>query len=149
MKFLCIACDEPMKLEESTPPADGAGFTATFRCPSCGQGVAMLTNAWETEAVGSLGVKLGNGRESKCPMSSMMATAREAAAGGSMIAAARPAEAVGEGLTWTAGALERLDRIPEMVRPMAREGIERYAKSAGRSVVDEVLLAEARAALPA
>ena len=68
MKFLCIACDEPMKLEESTPPADGAGFTATFRCPTCGQGVAMLTNAWETEVVGSLGVKLANGRESKCPM---------------------------------------------------------------------------------
>lgn len=136
MKFLCIACDEPMKLEESTPPADGAGFTATFRCPSCGHGVAMLTNAWETEVVGSLGVKLANGRESKCPM-------------GSMIAAARPAEAADERLTWTAAALERLERIPEMVRPMAREGIERYAKSAGRSVVDEALLAEARAALPA
>ena len=136
MKFLCIACDEPMKLEESTPPADGAGFTATFRCPACGQGVAMLTNAWETEVVGSLGVKLANGRESRCPM-------------GSMIAAARPGEAADDGLTWTAGALERLDRIPEMVRPMAREGIERYAKSAGRSVVDEALLAEARAALPA
>ena len=136
MKFLCIACDEPMKLEESTPPADGAGFTATFRCPTCGQGVAMLTNAWETEVVGSLGVKLANGRESRCPM-------------GSMIAGARPTAAAEEGLTWTAGALERLDRIPEMVRPMAREGIERYAKSAGKSVVDEALLAEARAALPA
>ena len=65
MKFLCIACDEPMKLEESTPPADGAGFTATFRCPRCGHGIAMLTNAWETEAVASLGVKLANGRESR------------------------------------------------------------------------------------
>jgi hypothetical protein len=149
MKFLCVACDEPMKLEESTPPADGAGFTATFRCPSCGHGIAMLTNAWETEAVGSLGVKLANGRESRCPIAPMVAAAREAAAGGSTIAASRPAEAAAEGLTWTAAALERLERIPEMVRPMAREGIERYAKSAGRSVVDEALLAEARAALPA
>ena len=136
MKFLCIACDEPMKLEESTPPADGAGFTATFRCPSCGHGVAMLTNAWETEVVGSLGVKLANGRESRCPIAPMVAAAREAAA-------------ADEGLTWTAGALERLERIPEMIRPMAREGIERYARLAGRSVVDEALLADARAALPA
>ncbi len=146
MKFLCIACDEPMKLEESTPPADGAGFTATFRCPRCGHGIAMLTNAWETEAVASLGVKLANGRESRCPVGSMMAAAQEAPAGGSMIAAARPAAAAEEGLTWTAGALVRLERIPEMVRPMAREGIERYAKNAGRGVVDETLLEEARAA---
>lgn len=131
MKFLCIACDEPMKLEESTPPADGAGFTATFRCPRCGHGIAMLTNAWETEAVASLGVKLANGRESRCPVGAMLA--------------GRPA-AEPEGLTWTAGALVRLDRIPEMVRPMAREGIERYARGAGRAVVDEALLEEARAA---
>jgi proto-chlorophyllide reductase subunit len=133
MKFLCIACDEPMKLEESTPPADGAGFTATFRCPACGQSVAMLTNPWETEVVGSLGVKLANGRESRCPM-------------GSMIAASRPAAEEPAGPAWTAGALARLDRIPEMVRPMAREGIERYARNAGRGVVDEALLEEARAA---
>jgi hypothetical protein len=134
MKFLCIACDEPMKLEESTPPEDGAGFTATFRCPACGHGVAMLTNPWETEVVGSLGVKLANGRESRCPM-------------GSMIAGSRPTAAAGEeGIAWTAGALARLERIPEMVRPMAREGIERYAKNAGRGVVDEGLLEEARAA---
>ena len=134
MKFLCIACDEPMKLEESTPPAEGAGFTATFRCPRCGQGVAMLTNPWETEVVGSLGVKLANGRESRCPM-------------GTMIAASRQPGAPAEGLTWTAGALERLDRIPEMVRPMAREGIERYAQGQGRGVVDEALLEDARAQL--
>ena len=132
MKFLCIACDEPMKLEESAPPADGAGFSATFRCPRCGHGIAMLTNVWETEVVGSLGVKLANGRESRCPVGAMLANARPAA---------EP-----EGLTWTAGALARLDRIPEMVRPMAREGIERYARGAGRGVVDESLLDEARSA---
>ncbi len=133
MKFLCIACDEPMKLEESTPPEAGAGFTATFRCPACGHGIAMLTNPWETEVVGSLGVKLANGRESRCPIAPMVAAARQ------------PAEEPA-GIAWTAGALVRLDRIPEMVRPMAREGIERYARNAGRGVVDEALLEEARTA---
>jgi hypothetical protein len=138
MKFLCLACDEPMRLDESTPPADGAGFTATFRCPRCGHGVAMLTNTWETEVVGSLGVKLANGRETRCPM-------------GAMVAGTRPAVEAGEGqgLTWTAAALERLERIPEMVRPMAREGIERFARDAGRVVVDEAVLEAARAQFPA
>jgi hypothetical protein len=49
------------------------------------------------------------------------------------------------GLAWTAGALARLERIPEMVRPMARLGIERFAQGLGRGVVDEALLEEARA----
>jgi hypothetical protein len=145
MKFLCIACDEPMKLEESTPPAEGAGFTATFRCPRCDHGIAMLTNAWETAVVGSLGVKLANGRESRCPVGPMLA-GREAAAGATGVAPASAAAGAPEGLAWTAGALARLERIPELVRPMAREGIERFARSAGRGVVDESLLEEARAA---
>ena len=137
MKFLCIECDEPMKLAESTPPADGAGFTATFRCPRCGRGIAMLTNAWETEAVASLGVKLGGGQPTKCPVGAMLQ--------GQGAGARAPEEA---GLAWTAAALTRLERIPEMVRPMARESIERFAKGQGRGVVDEALLDQARAALP-
>jgi len=132
MKFLCLACDEPMQLAETTPPADGAGIAATFRCPRCGQGVAMLTNTHETEVVRSLGVRLGSGRETRCPFGAMSGAAEPASEGG---------------LAWTAGALERLERIPEMVRPMAREGIERFARSAGRGVVDEALLEQARSGL--
>jgi hypothetical protein len=143
MKFLCLACDEAMKLEESTPPADGAGLTATFRCPRCGQGVAMLTNTWETEVVGSLGVKLANGRESRCPMGAMVSGAN-APVSDREVDALR-GEAVG--LAWTAGALERLERIPEMVRPMARDGIERFARDGGHGVVDETVLEAARARL--
>jgi hypothetical protein len=62
-------------------------------------------------------------------------------------ATAGPAAGTG-GLAWTAGALARLERIPEMVRPMAREGIERFAQGLGRGVVDEALLDQARAGLP-
>jgi hypothetical protein len=135
MKFLCLACDEPMKLAESTPPADGAGLTATFRCPRCGHGIAMLTNTWETEVVGSLGVKLANGRASRCPLGAMVSGAKTEAA------------ATDDGLTWTAGALARLERIPEMVRSMARDGVERFARDAGHGVVDEAVLEAARARL--
>jgi len=135
MKFLCLACDEPMKLAETTPPSEGAGIGATFRCPRCGHGIAMLTNAHETEVVQSLGVRIGNGAaQSRCPF-------------GAMATSDAPAVTHDGGLAWTAGALARLDRIPEMVRPMAREGIERYARSAGRGVVDEALLEAARAGL--
>jgi hypothetical protein len=56
--------------------------------------------------------------------------------------AAAPQEA---GPEWTAGALSRLESIPEMVRPMARAGIEMVARENGQQVIDETVLAEARA----
>src|SRR5438552_17483737 len=58
MKFLCLDCDEPMKLHGTAGPDEGS-LTVTFRCPECGFRVAMLTNAFETQMVQSLGVKIG------------------------------------------------------------------------------------------
>ena len=46
---------------------------------------------------------------------------------------------------WTAEALARLEAIPEMVRPMARAGIEMVARESGHQVIDETVLAAARA----
>jgi hypothetical protein len=54
------------------------------------------------------------------------------------------AAAAPSGPEWTPGALERLEGIPEMVRPMARAGIEMVARENGHRVIDEVVLAEAR-----
>jgi hypothetical protein len=48
-------------------------------------------------------------------------------------------------LTWTPQALARLEAIPELVRPMARAGIESVARESGTRVVDEGVLAAARA----
>jgi hypothetical protein len=48
------------------------------------------------------------------------------------------------GPSWTAEALARLDAIPEMVRPMARAGIEMVAREQGHRVIDETVLAAAR-----
>ena len=45
---------------------------------------------------------------------------------------------------WTAAAEARLANIPEFVRPMARTGIERFARERGVSEVDEKILDEAR-----
>ena len=58
MKFLCVSCDEPMKLIKTNPP-DRGSMTVVFRCPTCEHQIAMLTNHYETELVGSLGVKIG------------------------------------------------------------------------------------------
>ena len=62
MKFLCIACDEPMKITRADPPDGGGSISAIFTCPSCSHQIAMLTNAHETQMVQSLGVKIGPGK---------------------------------------------------------------------------------------
>jgi hypothetical protein len=50
-----------------------------------------------------------------------------------------------DGIAWTPDALARLANIPDFVRPMARQGIEHYARSEGHAVIDEQVLAAARA----
>ncbi|MCP3963489.1 MAG: protochlorophyllide oxidoreductase [bacterium] len=49
-----------------------------------------------------------------------------------------------EEIGWTPEALARLENIPEFVRPMARQGIEHYAKTNGHAVVDDSVMEEAR-----
>ena len=45
---------------------------------------------------------------------------------------------------WTAAAEARLANIPEFVRPMARTGIEKFARERGTLEMDEMVLDEAR-----
>ena len=45
---------------------------------------------------------------------------------------------------WTPAAEARLANIPEFVRPMARTGIEQFARDRGALEVDEKILEEAR-----
>lgn len=133
MKFLCVDCDEAMKLERAGSPDATGSITAVFACPSCGRRTAMLTNPHETEVVHSLGVKIGPVGEEKaagCPFGGMV---RE-----------MEAERADDDLTWTDGALARLEAIPEFVRPMARQGIEHYARQGGHTEIDEQILEQAR-----
>src|ERR687891_2325721 len=58
MKFLCVPCDSPMKLQSVGPPERGS-LSVVYSCPECGYEMAMLTNAYETQVVQSLGVKIG------------------------------------------------------------------------------------------
>ena len=103
----------------------------------------MLTNAYETQVVQSLGVRIGPadaegaaaGSGGKCPFSAMIPGNAEA----------QPSQA-GEPapVRWTAAAEARLANIPEFVRPMARTGIEKFAQERGALEVDEKILDAAR-----
>jgi hypothetical protein len=142
MKFLCVPCDTPMKLQTVAPPERGS-LSVVYSCPECGYEMAMLTNAYETQVVQSLGVKIGpEGAErsasasgSGCPFAGMISTETEA----------RPSQHIETAaVRWTAAAEARLLKVPEFVRPMARTGIERFARERGAIEVDDQILDAAR-----
>ena len=135
MKFLCVPCDSPMTLRTVGPPESGS-LSIVYACPQCGYEMAMLTNAYETQVVQSLGVRIGRAGASAeaggCPFSAMIP-------GSDRVPAAEPSA-----VRWTAAAESRLEKIPEFIRPMARTGIERYAREQGVAEVDEQILDAAR-----
>ncbi len=167
MKFLCVPCDSPMKLQTISPP-DGGSLSVVYSCPECGYEMAMLTNPFETQLVQSLGVRIGpamgvggssvasagapvpdarlsadheTGRiaatsATRCPFTAMMPAMEGALEGAGH---ARPIP-----VRWTSGAEARLENIPAFVRPMARTGIETFARERGALEVDEELLDAAR-----
>ena len=151
MKFLCVPCDSPMKLQTVGPP-DGGSLSVVYFCPECGYEMAMLTNPYETQLVQSLGVRIGPGTDAssvanasagastsagKCPFPAMMpATDGQEAQ--------RPQTGEPISVRWTSGAEARLANIPAFVRPMAKTGIEKFAREKGALEVDEKILDEAR-----
>ena len=148
MKFLCVPCDTPMKLQTVAPPERGS-LSVVYSCPECGYEMAMLTNAYETQVVQSLGVRIGPQLEAgaasraeafaeaggSCPFSAMIPANGEVQPG----KAGAPTP-----VRWTAAAEARLANIPEFVRPMAKTGIERFARERGALEVDEKILDAAK-----
>jgi DNA-directed RNA polymerase subunit RPC12/RpoP len=172
MKFLCVACDEPMRLTDTAGPDEGS-LRVGFACPACNHRIAMLTNPWETQLVRTLGVKVGAGAADPPPpfaaIRAGLAHQREAtvveepgiAGREASEAAIRDAPSadgpgcpfaamIGEstpapaGLPWTAEAEGRLDRIPAFIRPMARKAIERFAGERGYGTITGEVMDEAR-----
>jgi Proto-chlorophyllide reductase 57 kD subunit len=161
MKFLCVPCDSPMKLQSVGPPERGS-LSVVYSCPECGYEMAMLTNAYETQVVQSLGVRIGpdrpraegasasqaeasaeGGSASPCPFTAIIPLAAPKPLGeGGATKGSQASESVT--VRWTAAAEARLANIPEFVRPMARTGIERFAMERGAAEVDEQILDAAR-----
>jgi hypothetical protein len=123
-----------MKLQTVGPPERGS-LSVVYSCPECGYEMAMLTNAYETQVVQSLGVRIGPAdataeTSSRCPFSAMV-PAKE-----------RTTEPTS--VRWTAAAEARLANVPEFVRPMAKTGIEQFARERGALEIDEAILDAAR-----
>jgi hypothetical protein len=150
MKFLCVPCDSPMKLQTIGPP-EGGSLSVVYACPECGYEMAMLTNPYETQIVQSLGVRIGpstplgagpdtgtgaTATSTGCPFTAMMP--------GMEGTPERPVEGAPIPVRWTSSAEARLANIPSFVRPMARTGIERFARERGVLEVDEQILDAAR-----
>ena len=153
MKFLCVPCDEQMKLKHAIGP-EGGSVALVYACPVCSAEMAMMTNPHETQVVGSLGVTIGAGDDpaaaaaaSKCPFTGMLAdmgmpaTATDA---GENASPAGGGNGGPGGIPWTAEARERLANIPDIVRTSAVAGIEKFAEDHGYDEVDAAVLERAR-----
>jgi hypothetical protein len=159
-----------MKLQAVAPP-EGGSLSIVYSCPECGYEMAMLTNPYETQVVQSLGVRIGPDTggastatsapaASKCPFTAMIPEAERATNSGGARSAPAGAErgegvpasdgvggpggAKPPGLDWTAAAEARLAKVPDFVRPMARVGIEKFARDNGSALIDDKVLDAAR-----
>lgn len=172
MKFLCIACDEAMRLQSTAGPEEGS-LTVVFACPACGHRVAMLTNPWETQLVRTLGVKVGGRTTEAAPFEQVRASLTrqraeafgEDESAGARVAAAPTAGTEGPGCpfaamipgfgtadsasgpAWTPEAEARVERIPAFIRPMAKQAIERFARDRGYATITDAVMDEARSVM--
>ena len=161
MKFLCLSCDEGMKLEATGGPHEGS-LEARFVCPRCQYKIVMLTNPWETQLVQTLGVKVGGRATPASPYEQVLGSlgrpqgqtqevdgARQAGSGcpfAGMLGEEERRETT-TGIPWAEGALVRIGRIPEFIRPMVQRAIERYALEQGYPTITDAIMDEARSKL--
>jgi len=168
MKFLCVPCDEAMRLEEVEGP-DQESLTVTFCCPRCLHRISLLTNPMETQLVRALDVRIGRGMPPQPGAfhftRSTLARRRDEAfvdrltgggelsnveqAGGCPFAAVvgggeEGAKGEEEEVRWTEEAEARIQRIPSFVRSWAKEAIEGFARERGCRLITGELLDEAR-----
>jgi predicted RNA-binding Zn-ribbon protein involved in translation (DUF1610 family) len=142
VKFLCVDCDKQMTFEERQLPGDGT-LAATFKCPTCGRVVAMLTNPMETQLVSSLGVEIGGRTVPAQPLE----TVRKMVSTGRDDAFDDGASGVGRGALWSQDATERLNRVPSFVRGMVKRIYADYAKERGIAEITPAVMDTARAEL--
>lgn len=159
MKFVCMKCETFMLFQKLEKPGEDS-LGVMFECPQCGSRVSMVTNPGETQLVSALGVKIGGRTTAPEPFELTRATLKESA----MEKPASPATSTGGGCPfssvlssmeagssvktrWSDEALERMERIPDFVRPMVKGGIEAYAAKKGYQVITPAVIEESKSAL--
>jgi hypothetical protein len=162
MKFLCVHCDEGMKLEAARGPDEGS-LQATFICPQCRYKIVMLMNPWETQLVKTMGVKIGGGTASVAPYEQTLGSLSRSWLAGveenseneagsrcpfaGMLGQIEEATSTRHGPLWTEEAIVRIERIPSFIRPMVQRAIERYAAERGHAIITDPVMDEARSSL--
>ncbi len=136
MKFLCVGCDEPMRLSDNEDSGEG-NLRLVFHCPGCDHDVAMLTNSGETQVVQSMGVQIGSS-DVPAPrfaaVRSHMTNMREDVFSGNELSE----------LHWTEEALQRLAKHPTFIQPVIRKTYTDFARRNGIGEVDLEVMDAAR-----
>jgi len=170
MKFLCVECDEAMKLVNSIDSGDGT-LNVIFQCPQCSREIAMLTNSMETQMVRAMDVKIGGKDKQAEPMEKLrralisrkedISISEESNSSvvenndsgmseskcpfpGMVDQLESQKLAKEEAVLWTEGAKERMQRIPDFVRLMVSKSIEQHAKEKGYTEINESVLDEVK-----
>jgi len=171
MKFLCVECDEAMKLVNTSDSNDGS-LNVIFKCPQCSREIAMLTNSMETQMVRAMDVKIGGKDKAVEPMeklrNSLISKKEEYTIPENGIKEQTNADNSAQSsdpkcpfpgmisemesqkqdkeneIHWTEGARERIQRIPDFVREMVSKGIEQHAKEKGYTEINEAVMDEVK-----
>lgn len=123
MRVICRQCGSTMQYQGLGPtPATGAALE--FAC-ACSSGIFLVVNSGESMLVKSMGVKLGGSEGPPFELAQM--------------AAATPAE---KGIPWSSTAWERVQRIPESVRPMVIRAVAGFAQGNSHREITESVLDE-------
>ena len=151
-----------MKLQAVGPPERGS-LSVVYSCPECGYEIAMLTNAYETQVVQSLGVRIGPGTSDAASSTSGRLRAEGASAslagasaeaGGASVAGEQRTPAIEYGsespttIAWDDAAAERMKKIPAFVRGMVITAVEESCRKNGLDRVTVEELERIRARMP-
>lgn len=131
MRFDCIECDNQMSVKR-TEVAQDSSTAMLFVCPKCGKGFKMKANPMEAKAVSGLKAHLSAGTSKSFDelTDEMVENAKE--------------ELSRDTIVWEKDAEAHLTNIPLFARPMAKEGIESYARQKGYRKITLDVMAEAR-----
>jgi len=156
MKFVCMKCETFMLFQKVEKPGDDS-LGVMFECPQCGSRFSMVTNPGETQLVSALGVKIGGRTTAPEPFELTRGTLKESAAeepaksttstsGGCPFSSVLSSMDEGKSAKakWSDEALERMERVPDFVRPMVKGGIEAYAAMKGYQVITPAVIEESK-----
>jgi hypothetical protein len=158
-----MKCEAFMLFQKVEKPGEDS-LGVMFECPQCGSRFSMVTNPGETALVSALGVKVGGRTTAPEPFELTRGTLKEpaidqpaptsastSASGGGSCPFSSVLSSMESGagvkVKWSDEALERMERIPEFVRPMVKSGIEAYATKKGYQVITPAVVEESKLAM--